>query len=332
MPASTLRLEPTLEHARVSNLRSGSAWSQAAEGELEAPLNAALEAGYRHIDTAASYFNEALIGKVLNQWISSGRVKREDLFIVTKLPAAGIKPGGPQKWLSASLQKLGLDYVDLYLAHVPFCAKEDAAGSPFPVPMQFEPDTDHAGMWRDMEAEVLAGRAKAIGLSNYSKRLIQIVLDNCRIKPANLQVELHVYMQQKPLVDFCHQNGITVCAYFPIGTPGSKAFAQSSFTRGMMKLPDLINDPTILEVAKKYKKTPGQVLLKHIVQRGVCAIPKSLSKERIEQNIALFDWELSKEDTAKIDALDKGKAGRILSFLFLGIPESHPAFPFQDYP
>lgn len=85
-----------------------------------------------------------------------------------------------------------------------------------------------------------------------------------------------------------------------------------------IKLPDLINDPTVVAVAQKYKKQPGQVLLKHIVQRGICAIPKSLSKERIEQNLALFDWELSKKDMARIDALDKGKDGRILDFLFLG--------------
>ncbi|XP_034231070.1 aldo-keto reductase family 1 member C23-like protein isoform X1 [Thrips palmi] len=99
-----------------------------------------------------------------------------------------------------------------------------------------------------------------------------------------------------------------------------------------MKLPDLINDPTIVAVAQKYKKSPGQVLLKHIVQRGVCAIPKSLSKERIEQNLAMFDWELSKKDVAEIDALDKERDGRILNFLFLGIPEDHPSYPFREYP
>ncbi|XP_034242310.1 aldo-keto reductase family 1 member A1-like [Thrips palmi] len=305
---------------------------QAVEGQLEGALHAALEAGYRHIDTAAAYRNEEAIGQVLKEWMDSGKVKREDLFIVTKLPAAGIRPSGPKKWLSDSLRKLGLDYVDLYLAHCPFCAKESPDDSPFPIgpdgKMKFESDTDHVGMWKAMEAEVHAGRAKAIGLSNYNKRLIQKVLDNCTIKPANLQVELHVYMQQKPLVDFCHQNGITVCAYSPIGSPGSENFVKNFG----ITLPDLIKNPTIVEVAQKHKKTPGQVLLKHIVQRGIIAIPKSLSKERIQQNIALFDWELSTVDMAKIDALDQGKAGRIFDMAFLGLDRSHPAYPFGEYP
>ena len=141
-------------------------------------------------------------------------------------------PGGPSKWLKGSLEKLGLDYVDLYLVHVPFCAKVDPKDpdAPFPIgpdgKMHVESDTDHVAVWKDMEAEVRAGRAKAIGLPNYNKRMIQLVLDNCSIKPANLQVELHVYMQQRPLVDFCHQNGITVCAYSPIGSPGSATFIQ----------------------------------------------------------------------------------------------------------
>ncbi|KAK3930824.1 Aldo-keto reductase family 1 member A1 [Frankliniella fusca] len=292
---------------------------QAHAGEMEGPLENALQAGYRHIDTAAAYDNEDVIGKLIQEnWLSPGKLKREDLFIVTKLPPKGVRPGGPEKWLKQSLEKLRMNYVDMYLIHVPCSVKvwgpDDSMVSP-EGKIVVEEDTDHIAVWKEMEALVDAGLAKNIGLSNFNKRQIQNILDICRIKPANLQVELHMYMQQRPLVDFCHKNGIAVTAYSPIGSPGSDALINGKFG-GNVTLPDLLRNPVVLELANKYKKSAGQILLKHIVDRGIVAIPKSLSKERIQQNINIFDFKMDAADTKKLDALDKGKDGRIFDFSF----------------
>jgi len=161
------------------------------EDGLERALDAALEFGYRHIDTAFAYENEAIVGKVLNKWLDGGKIKREDLFITTKLPPTGIHPDRVELFMKKSLTNLQLDYVDLYLVHLPIGIKyeEGNVGPKF----ELEPKTDHAAIWKKMEEQVDAGRAKNIGLSNYNISQIETVLKAARIKPANLQVELHVF-------------------------------------------------------------------------------------------------------------------------------------------
>ncbi|XP_052122873.1 aldo-keto reductase family 1 member A1-B isoform X2 [Frankliniella occidentalis] len=308
---------------------------QAAAGELEGPLDEALRAGYRHIDTAGAYGNEDVIGKIIQEnWIATGKLKREDLFICTKLPPWGIRPGGAEKWMKSSLEKLRMDYVDMYLVHMPYTMKVYENGSPIGPDGKghAEDDTDHVTVWKEMEKLVDAGLAKSIGVSNFNKRQIQNILDICRIKPANLQVELHMYMQQRPLVEYCHEKGIAVTAYSPIGSPGSDVVFRDRFGVNIT-MPDLLRNPVVVEVAKKYNKTPGQILLKHIVDRGIVAIPKSLSKERLTQNINIFDFKLEAGDVKKLDALDNGKDGRIFDMKFIpGITNEHPKYPFNEYP
>ncbi|PSN52813.1 Alcohol dehydrogenase [NADP(+)] [Blattella germanica] len=279
---------------------------QSTDEELEAALNAALEAGYRHIDTAYVYENEAAVGRVLNKWISSGKVKREDLFIVTK------------KYLKRSLENLGLDYVDIYLVHVPF-AFQERGEEIHPLTedkkVLLDTTTNHVEIWKEMEKQVDAGLAKAIGLSNFNIAQMERVIKAARIPPANLQVELHVYFQQNELVDFCKKNDIVVCAYSPLGS------------RGTAKLFKAIG-VELVEVAKKHNKTSAQILLRHIIQRGIAAIPKSTNPERILQNFQVLDFELSSDDMAAINKLDQGPEGRILDFgFFKGIKE-HPEYPF----
>ncbi|KAK3926247.1 Aldo-keto reductase family 1 member A1 [Frankliniella fusca] len=323
----------TLHNGAKMPLLGYGTW-QSKEGELEEALEEALCAGYRHIDTAAAYENEGVIGKLIKEgWIDTGNMTREELFIVTKLPPPGVRPGGPEKWLKRSLEHLQMDYVDVYLVHVPFAFEVDGDNlhprGPDGKPI-VSPDVDHIAVWREMEAQVDAGRAKAIGLSNFNQRQIQEILKVCRIKPANLQVELHVYMQQRPLVDFCTKNGIVVTAYSPLGTPGSGSFFSKMGLS--VNVPSLLSNPVVVKVADKHNKQPGQILLKHIVQRGIVAIPKSSKQERIIQNIQLFDFTLSPEDMAELDALDQGKNGRIIDFQFLGITKDHVAYPFNEYP
>ncbi|GFG38337.1 hypothetical protein Cfor_10364 [Coptotermes formosanus] len=290
---------------------------QAADAELESALDAALEAGYRHIDTAYVYENEAAIGRVLAKWLNSGKVKREELFIVTKLPAVGNNPDRVEKYLKRSLDKLGLNYVDMYLVHVPFGFLEkgeeihpmDDDGN-----ILLDKTTNHVDIWKAMEAQIDAGRTKAIGLSNFNITQIKRILQAARIPPANLQVELHVFCQQHELVEFCKEHNILVCAYSPLGSRGTENIYKAV---GISKdFPDLLNDPTVLEVAKKHGKAPAQILLRHIVQRGIAAIPKSTNPERIHKNLQVHDFELSSDDMLTLDKLDRGSDGRILDFGF----------------
>uniref|UniRef100_V5GRZ6 Aldose reductase n=1 Tax=Anoplophora glabripennis TaxID=217634 RepID=V5GRZ6_ANOGL len=198
-------------------------WDEAA---LERVLNAALELGYRHIDTAYGYKNEVFIGRVLKKWFSSGKLKREDIFITTKLPLIGIHQDRVELFMKKSLENLQVEYVDLYLIHHPIGVKyfgdEDNRKE--------IDEVDHIQIWKKMEEQVQLGRTKTIGLSNFNKRQIERIITTARIKPACLQVELHVDFQQRDLVGYCHKNGIVVVAYSPLGAPGDKRFRDRKIT------------------------------------------------------------------------------------------------------
>lgn len=174
-----------------------------------------MECGYRHIDTAFVYDNEEIVGKVLKDWMTNGKVKREDLFITTKLPMMGLERGKTEYYLKKSLEALQLDYVDLYLIHCPWGQKYDETCKKH----VWDNDSDFIATWAEMEKQIDSKRIKYIGLSNFNMNQIGRVLKSCRIRPANLQVELHVYLQQNELIDYCKNNDITVVAYGPLGNP-----------------------------------------------------------------------------------------------------------------
>lgn len=157
-----------------------------------------------------------------------------------------------------------------------------------------------------MEEQVDAGRTKAIGLSNFNLSQIQKILKTARIKPANLQVELHVFFQQSELVDFCSKNGITVTAYSPLGTPGLNPFLKSIGLKERDDLPSVLKNPVINKIAEKYSKTPAQIALRYLIQLGVAPIPKSTTPNRIQENIGVFDFELSLNDFQELKKLDVG--------------------------
>ncbi|KAJ8936798.1 hypothetical protein NQ318_021940 [Aromia moschata] len=300
-------------------------WEATVEAEFETALKNALEVGYRHIDTAFAYHNEGVVGRVLNQWISSGKLKREDIFVTTKLPMHAVHQDKVEEFMKKSLENLQLSYVDLYLIHFPIAIK------PSEGPPSFEnlkgEDTDHLAIWKKMEEQVDAGRTKTIGLSNFNARQIERISKSARIKPACLQVELHVYLQQRDLVQYCQKNNIVVVAYSPLGSPGYNKFAEKIGVP-TKDLPDMLHDPVIKRLADKHKKTNAQVMLRYLLQRNIAAIPKSATPARLKENIDVFDFVLDAADMTSLDNLEAGEDARVYDFKIMKELIGHPEWPF----
>ncbi|XP_039283142.1 aldo-keto reductase family 1 member B7 [Nilaparvata lugens] len=334
-PASALSKQKTvMEHVSFSH-GSGrmpmvglGTWT-AKDEEMEAALEMALQNGYRHIDTATDYHNEKVIGKVLEKWIKDGKVKREELFITTKLPVYGNRASDVEKWLNRSIDNLRCEYIDLYLIHVPFgFAKGESVTFDNDGRVQLDNDTDHVAMWKELEKQVEAGKAKAIGVSNFNQKQIQKLIVSAKILPANLQIENHIYLQQHQLVDFCHDNKITVTAYSPLGNPSLQGFfSKLGITK---EIPSVLHCPEVVDISKRMKKSAAQVLLRYNIQRGIAVIPKSIKSERQKENIELFDFKLTEEDMKALRSLDRGEEGRIVRFEFFKGVYDHPEFPFKE--
>ncbi|XP_030760215.1 1,5-anhydro-D-fructose reductase-like [Sitophilus oryzae] len=294
------------------------------EEVLEKALGAAIETGYRHIDTAHTYDNEHLIGKVLKKWFDSGKLRREDIFITTKLPPHGVHPDRVEKFLKESLEKLQLDYIDLYLIHFPVTTKTRL----HVLPLEVEP-TDHLAVWKKLEEQVDLGRVKNIGLSNFNQRQVARILEHSRIKPAANQVELHVYLQQPELVKFCLDNGVALVSYFSLGNPGiAKFFAAHGSGHLKFKQFGLLDNPTVQQIAEKHRKSTAQVLLRFLVQKNISVIPKSINPDRIKQNIDLFGFNLDEDDVKALESLDKGEGVRDLGEVYSQAVRDHPEYPF----
>ncbi|XP_069173513.1 1,5-anhydro-D-fructose reductase-like isoform X3 [Procambarus clarkii] len=350
--AAAMTKIPTLplssgSHIPVLGLGTGSLGHKGkmSEEEVTAALETALECGYRHFDTAANYRNETIIGQVLRRWISEGKVKREELFITTKLPANGNREKDVGRFLQKSLDDLGLPYVDLYLIHYPCGILGTADDTLIPHKIIFDPTTDILGIWRGMEAQVkssstsvstslpsggameaqvAAGKANNIGLSNFNAEQLQRVIKGCQVRPSVLQVEVHVYMQQGALRALCAQHDILVCGFCPLGGP----FRLSSKTSKLEKMKPLLDDPLVLDVAAAHHKTPAQVLLRYLHQINVIPIPKSANPTRLLQNTQIFDFELTSAEMSSLAGLDQGPEGRIITEFFHG-DHAHPEFPFH---
>ncbi|XP_056633881.1 aldo-keto reductase family 1 member B7-like [Diorhabda sublineata] len=303
-------------------------WMSTRRADLQIAITAALEFGYRHFDTAFIYQNEKIIGDTLKDWFCCKRVKREDIFLTTKLPIAGLHEDRVESSIRQSLENLKMDYVDLYLIHFP--VGSSVGNSRTPLNQLKLEMSDHNAVWKIMEQQVEESRTKAIGICNFTKKQIEKILNNCKIKPACLQIESHVFLQQKELVDFCQQNNIVVIGFSPLGNPGYNKFLRSIGKDGK-QLPNGFKNDIIKGIAEKCKKTPGQVMLRYLIQRNIVPIPKSTNPRRIKENIEVFDFELDSDDLKKLEGLDLGEEGRILDFNFFSkqIRES-PEFPFPE--
>lgn len=230
----------------------------------------ALDVGYRLIDTAQAYMNEAEIGAGLKNALKGG-LKRADLFIETKLWISHTNEKDALKAFDVSLKKLGLDYIDLYLIHQPY--------------------NDSYGAWRAMSKLYKEGRIKAIGVSNfYPDKITDFCLFN-GITPAINQIEMHPFFQKVDEQKLNEKLGVAVQSW-------------ASFAEGQN---DIFNNAALKEIGKKYGKTPAQVILRWLIERDVFVIPKTTKRARMQENFAVFDFKLSKDDKAKIAKLDTNK-------------------------
>ncbi|WP_085506457.1 aldo/keto reductase [Thalassobacillus devorans] len=242
---------------------------QVEDDEAVPAVKKALETGYRSIDTAAIYGNERGVGKAIQE---SG-LQREELFITTKVWNTDQGYENTLKAFDESLEKLGLEYVDLYLIH-------------WPTP-EFD---DYVETYKALEKLYHDGRAKAIGVCNFDIDHLQRLLDECEVTPVLNQVECHPYLAQKEMKDFCKQHGIYVEAWSPLMQGG-----------------EVLGNNTVKTIAEKHDKTPAQVIIRWHLQNDTIVIPKSVTPSRIEENFNVFDFELDTLDMEQIDALDRNE-------------------------
>ncbi|KHN80193.1 Alcohol dehydrogenase [NADP(+)] [Toxocara canis] len=302
-------------------------WLASDPNALTDALRAALDAGYRLIDTAYVYGNEAVIGKVLHEYFTTKKLKRSDLFITSKLPYLAHSPSEIEDMVAGQLKDLQTDYLDLYLIHVPCPCKHQPGNKHGDYHALIEnnqlvPDLiDHLDTWKVLEKLFNEGKLKAIGLSNFNQNQIQHLLDHASVKPHNLQVETHIYWPQNELYEFCKKNNITMTSYGPLGSPGRKAFRPD----GTWPEGEPMKDSIVLELAKKHGKTPAQILLRHMVQRGISTIPKSTHVERVRENFNIFDFTLNDEEMNRLNNVKMRT--RLFVFDFFA---KHPFYPFED--
>jgi diketogulonate reductase-like aldo/keto reductase len=273
-------------------------WKSGTENEVGNAVKWALEAGYKHLDCAACYQNEPEVGAAIAESLAAG-LKREDIFITSKLWNSEHDPAHVKAAVQASIRDLQCQYLDLYLVHWPQNWEHVEEGAPLPH-MSFSKNEDGSlkytdvplmDTWNALEACVDEGLIKSIGLSNFNETQIQEICHKGRIKPAVLQVEIHPFFQQEPLLQFAKAAGLAVTAYSPLGSGVE--------IHGMR----VIDHPDLAAIGEKHGKSAAQVVTAWLLARGIVVIPKSVKQERIQQNLDVI-FQLDEEDMSKITTLN----------------------------
>nr|XP_033808195.1 aldo-keto reductase family 1 member C1 homolog isoform X1 [Geotrypetes seraphini] len=282
----------------------------------------AINIGYRHIDGAFLYSNEQIIGPAIQAKIADGTVKREDLFYTGKLWCTFHKPDLVEPILRRTLKALRMNYINLYIIHLPVSLKFGDNLTPVNEKGEFIFEkTDLCAVWEALEACKDAGLVKSIGVSNFNRRQLEMILNKpgLKYKPVCNQVECHPYLNQKKLLEFCKKNDIVLVAYGVLGSINVNTDWQNH------SIPPVLHDPAIAKIAQKYHKSPAQVSIRYTIQRGIVVIAKSFTHNHIEDNFKVFDFQLTEDDMKQIDGLNKN-----LRYWNFEQFSKHPQYPFHD--
>lgn len=268
-------------------------------GDVEKAVITALKAGYRHIDCAHSYGNEKEVGKGIRKVLSEGKLKRGELWITSKLWNDAHKKEDVIPALKESLKDLQLDYLDLYLIHWPVVQKSGVKLAKKPedfIPLEMVPIME---TWNEMEKAVDMGLVKHIGVSNFNKEMLLNLIEHARIKPEMLQVELHPYLPQKELLEFCRLHHVHVTSYSPLGS-GDRPKQMKKDNE-----PVLLENDEVQRIAEKHGVSNGQILISWALHRGTAVIPKSTNEKHILENLKAADIQLDEKDMNSLDSFPR---------------------------
>jgi alcohol dehydrogenase (NADP+) len=272
---------------------------KSAPGEVLTAVREALALGWRHVDCAPIYGNEAEVGQALAEAFAAGSVRREELWLTSKLWNDAHAPEAVEPALRKTLSDLRVEQLDLFLIHWPVVFRPGIgfpqSGADF-LPLAECPLAD---TWAAMEAVRDAGLCRHIGVSNFSVAKLAGLVGQARTRPEVNQVELHPYLQQPALLAWCAAQGVHLTAYSPLGSPDRPGRLQAE------QAPVLLEDPVVRGIAERHGAAPAQVLLAWSLQRGVSAVPKSVNPARLAQNLAAADLDLTPEDMAALAGLDR---------------------------
>ncbi|CAH2276671.1 novel aldo-keto reductase family 1 c (akr1c) [Pelobates cultripes] len=287
----------------------------------EESTKVAIEVGYRHIDGAFIYGNEVEVGRAIRAKIADGTVKREDLFYTGKLWSTFQTPELVRPAVEKSLKSLEFDYLDLFIIHSPVELKP--GDDHFPTDENGKAiynNTDIRDTWKALEDCKDAGLVRSIGVSNFNKRQLELILNKpgLKHKPVCNQVECHIYLNQAKLLEFCKSKDIVLVAYSVLGSSRAEKWVDANS-------PVLLEDPVLNAVAKKLSRTPAQIAMRYLLQRGIVVLAKSYTPERIKHNFQVFDFELSAEEMKTLDGLNTN-----MRYIETKQWQDHPKYPFND--